>query len=64
MQCIAAVRKGYSPSLRHLGRTERIALGTAHEQFECGQPDFIMKHQESEWHKGDIFTKKLVPLKF
>eukprot|EP00972_Heterocapsa_arctica_P010689 1567872-Heterocapsa_arctica.AAC.1 len=31
MQCFAAVRKGYLPSLRHLWRTERIALGTAHE---------------------------------
>eukprot|EP00972_Heterocapsa_arctica_P065529 9670430-Heterocapsa_arctica.AAC.1 len=31
IQCIAAVTKGYSPTLRHLWRTERIALGTAHE---------------------------------
>eukprot|EP00972_Heterocapsa_arctica_P007754 1129150-Heterocapsa_arctica.AAC.1 len=32
-QCIAAVRTGYSAALRHLARTERIALSVAHEQF-------------------------------
>eukprot|EP00972_Heterocapsa_arctica_P084698 12474652-Heterocapsa_arctica.AAC.1 len=32
-QCIAAARTGYSAALRHLARTERIALSVAHEQF-------------------------------
>ena len=30
---ITAARKGYSPSLRHLPRHQRCALGTVHETF-------------------------------
>ena len=30
---ITAARKGYSPSLRHLPRRQRCALGTVHETF-------------------------------
>jgi hypothetical protein len=63
-QCIAAVKKGYSAALRHLGRTERIALGVAHEQFFGDNSNFELQYLESERHKGDVFTKKLVPLKF
>ena len=31
--CIVAAKKGYSPSLRHLARHQRIALGSVHETF-------------------------------
>ena len=31
--CITAAKKGYSPSLRHLPRHQRCALGTVHETF-------------------------------
>ena len=31
--CITAAEKGYSPSLRHLARHQRCALGTVHETF-------------------------------
>ena len=60
-QCIAAVKKGYSPALRHLARTERITLGVAHEQFFGDNSNFVLEYQESSKHKGDSFTKKLVP---
>eukprot|EP00972_Heterocapsa_arctica_P071263 10526320-Heterocapsa_arctica.AAC.1 len=32
-QCLAVVQKGYSAGLRHLERTERIALSVEYEQF-------------------------------
>jgi hypothetical protein len=60
-QCIAAVKKGYSAALRHLARTERIALGVAHEQFYGDNSNFAIEYQVSELHKGDVFTKKLAP---
>ena len=63
-QCIAAVKKGYSAALRHLARTERIALGVAHEQFFADDSNFVLEYQASERHKGDVFTKKLTPAPF
>jgi hypothetical protein len=63
-QCIAAVKKGYSAALRHLARTERIALGVAHEQFFADDSNFVLEYQASELHKGDVFTKKLTPAPF
>ena len=33
MACITAAEKGYSPSLRHLARHQRCALGTVNETF-------------------------------
>ena len=61
-QCIAAVRSGYSPSLRHLPRTERIALSVAHETFS--NPSCVLVYQCSSGHKGDVFTKRLAPSLF
>eukprot|EP00972_Heterocapsa_arctica_P064938 9586577-Heterocapsa_arctica.AAC.1 len=52
-QCIAAVKKGYSAALRHLHRTERIALDVAHEQFFGDNSNFEFKYLESERQKGD-----------
>ena len=44
--CIIAVTKGSSPSLRHLKRTQRIALGHLHEIF----------FDEDEHHDGSATT--------
>jgi hypothetical protein len=61
-QCIAAVRNGYSASLRHPPHTERISLSFAHDVFSG--PACHMKYQESSLHKGGIFTKRLERAKF
>lgn len=64
-QCIQAVRRGYSPSLRHLARTQRVALGSLNEFFfgekgleEQGGQAFL-QHCGTCDHKGDVFTKSL-----
>ena len=76
--CIIAVTKGYSPSLRHLKRTQRIALGHLHEIFFEEQADdrehrdgsaltdgkFTLEKAATADHKGDLFTKELHPAQF
>ena len=71
--CIIAVTKGYSPSLRHLKRTQRIALGHLHEIFfedeHCDGPattdgKFTLEKAATADHKGDLFTKELHPAQF
>ena len=62
---IAAVRHGYSPALRHLARTERIALGVLHEAFyKGGQPGLTLPcelaHCPTSQQKADILTKAMV----
>ena len=59
-QCIAAVKKGYSAALRHLPRTQRLALGAMHEVFygdedEAGEAagHCSIAYCESGKHKGD-----------
>ena len=65
--CIQAVRKGYSPALRHMPRTQRVSLGDLHETFaECQAQrptdgPVLLQHQDTKQHKGDIFTKYLDP---
>ena len=61
-QCISAVRTGYSAALRHLPRTERIAVGVVSETF--ASDDCHIVYQESALHKGDVFTKRLSPAMF
>ena len=63
-QCIAAVRSGYSAALRHLPRTERIALSTCHEIFVEDAERHSLNYEVSENHKGDVFTKRLSPAAF
>ena len=63
-QCIAAVKNGYSAVLRHLPRTERIALSVCHELFIENEGTYVLKYEPSEEHRGDIFTKKLSPILF
>ena len=62
--CITAVLKGYSPSLRHLRRNQRICLGFLHdlitETDTNGSGKIKILHAETAIHKGDMFTKYLV----
>ena len=68
--CIQAVRKGYSPTLRHLKRTQRISLGELHEAFEEQGADdgssgpVTLEHADTKTHKGDVFTKYMSPASF
>ena len=65
--CIQAVRKGYSPALRSMPRTQRVSLGDLHETFQEQQAQRLsdgpvqLQHQETKLHKGDVFTKYLDP---
>jgi hypothetical protein len=72
-QCIAAVKNGYSPNLRHLARVQRTCIGALHEAFYPEvQEDFLtgeldeqpqlncsISYCPSADHKGDVFTKAL-----
>ena len=65
--CIVACKKGYSPNMRHLQRTERINMGFVYDcinlpAMEDG-PITILKAETAE-HKGDMFTKFLSPADF
>jgi hypothetical protein len=61
--CIAIIKKGYSPSLRCLVRTQRCSLGVVHETFHEPAPEGFGKstliYTKSELHKGDLLTKYL-----
>ena len=61
-QCISAVKSGYSAALRHLPRTERIAVGVVSETFAAD--DCRIVYPESALHKGYVFTKRLAPALF
>ena len=65
---IAAVRKGYSPHLRHLLRMQRVSLGSLHdlitEDPPQGSGEIVLLHRETKTHKGDVFTKPLPPAEF
>ena len=62
-QCLGAVKSGYSAALRSLPRTERISLPVAHEMFML-TPGNEIRHQPTDTHKGDVFTKWMEPSKF
>jgi hypothetical protein len=64
-QCIAAVKKGYSPSLRYMQRHCRTSLGFAHEVF-CHDPDdgeprywSSLEYVSTKDQRGDWMTKQL-----
>jgi hypothetical protein len=67
---ILAIKKGYSPSLRALPRTERVSLGALHEFFheqdahDCRHGTLELVHHEGTEHKADIFTKEMPPKAF
>ena len=62
-QCLGAVKSGYSAALRSLPRKERISLSVAHETFVL-TPGNEIRHQPTDMHKGDVFTKRMEPTKF
>ena len=60
--CIAAVKHGYSPSLRHLPRTHRVSLGMLHDTFhelepKPGEAAIALIKEETKNQKGDLLTK-------
>ena len=68
--CIIAVDKGYSPTLRYLPRTQRIAISFLKEVLRPGEDDeqddliecegqISLEKIETVKHKGDVFTKEL-----
>ena len=66
---ITAIKKGYSPSLRHMPRTQRVCLGSLHEVLyddEQGRTagGIQLVHSDTKTHKGDIFTKEMPPKDF
>jgi hypothetical protein len=65
---IVAVTKGYSPTMRHLSRTQRVSLGMLHEIFEKepveGEGRIRLVKAETSEHRGDAFTKELESHKF
>ena len=67
---ILAIKKGYSPSLRHLPRTQRVSVGFLHECFyeqenhDCSHGALELVYHETSDHKADIFTKDMPPKAF
>ena len=67
---IAVVRKGWSPKLRTLLRNQKCNLQQLHELITADADQLgdrgpvVLRHHEGETHKGDLFTKFLVPCKF
>ena len=61
--CISIVRKGYSPSLRCLPRTQRCSLGVCHETYAQAPPpgfgNATLQYASTSTHKGDFLTKYL-----
>ena len=62
-QCLGAVKSGYSAALRSLPRTQRISLSVAHETC-VPTPGNEIRHQPTDTHKGDVFTKRMGPTNF
>ena len=67
--CIIAVQKGYSPAMRYLTRTQRIALGFLHETTQQTQDidkygNINIIKTDTKEHKGDFFTKALTTADF
>jgi hypothetical protein len=60
--CIVALKKGYSPTMRHIARTQRISVGFVYDCFTLPNLEdggiSIHKVATAE-HKGDMFTKFL-----
>ena len=62
-QCLGAVKFGYSAALRSLPHTKRISLSVARESFMLTLANEI-RHQPTDTHKGDVFTKRVGQTKF
>ena len=65
---IIAVQKGYSPTLRHLQRSQRVSLGYVHEvvtgQDDTSDGNIELAKVDTSSQKGDSFTKYLTPKDF
>ena len=65
--CIVACKKGYSPNMRHLQRTERINVGFVYDCINLpnlGDGSITILKAATADHKGDMFTKFLNPIDF
>jgi hypothetical protein len=60
---IVAVRKGYSPNMRHIARTQRTSIGLLHEATsedkDAPEGNISLIKVDTKIHKGDMFTKEL-----
>ena len=54
--------KGFSPKLRCLARTHRVALGAIHDIPQ--ESDVTIEHVGTDEQAADIFTKALEPQKW
>ena len=65
---ITAAMHGYSPSLRHLARSQRVSLGFVHEIVTRGETEedgnIQLEKAATEDHRGDLLTKELDVRKF
>ena len=65
---ITAAKHGYSPSLRHLARSQRVSLGFVHEMVTRGETEedgnIELVKAATEDHRGDLLTKELDVRKF
>ena len=62
---IISATTGYSPSMRHLHRTQRISIGLLHdminEELQEGKGSISIAKVETSKLKGNLFTKELDP---
>ena len=66
--CITSVEKRYSPSMRHLPRTQKVSIGMLHEVVNNEATEkngtVALCKAKSEEHLGDVMTKELEASKF
>ena len=65
-QAISAVQKGYSKKLKHLNRSHRVSIGFLNELVTGALGDLYvdLEYAPTGSHRGDSFTKAMVPAKF
>ena len=56
---ITAALKGYTPAMRYLPRTQRIAVSFISEIINNEGNRIRIFHQQTATQKGDVFTKEL-----
>ena len=57
---ITIIKKGYSPQLRYLERTQRTKLSWLHEVI-YDLEEAILEHEDTERMRADLFTKRIKP---
>ena len=53
--CIHIVEHGYSPMMRHVGRTHGVSIKFLHEQFE--RDYLLLRKEDTKMQRADAFTK-------